>query len=66
MCCTIYYIFSLYKGKFPLKSLYVPIIYTLMYKKYRKIKTCQGNDFRTVLFASMVVVGCGGYLTVKN
>jgi len=31
-----------------------------MYKKYRKIKTCQGNDFRTVLFASMVVVGLEG------
>jgi len=26
------------KFKFPIKSLYVPIIYTLMYKKYRKIK----------------------------
>ena len=54
------------QGEISTKISYVPIIYTLMYNKYRKIKTCQGNDFRTVLFANMVVVGCGGCLTVKN
>ena len=31
-----------------------------------KLKWEIGNSFRTVLFTSVGVVGCGGCLTVKN
>jgi len=33
------------QGKSPIKSQYLPIIYTLYIRNIGKLKTCQGNNF---------------------